>query len=69
MADRISAEMVKASLSSLFNVYEKLFNDIFRNGLYPKCWRDSYISPLFKSGTRSDPSNYRGISINSVVRF
>ena len=59
--------MVKASLPSLFNVYEKLFNDIFRNGLYPKCWRDSYIVQLFKSDTRSDPSNYRGISINSVL--
>ena len=59
--------MVKASLPCLFNVYEKLLNDIFRNGLYPNCWQESYIVPLFKSGTHSDPSNYKGISINSVL--
>ena len=65
--DTISAEMVKTSLPILLDVYVKLFNTIFSNGLYPKCWRDSYIVPLFKSGSRSDPSNYRGISINSIL--
>ncbi|MES9993748.1 MAG: reverse transcriptase family protein [Candidatus Thiodiazotropha sp.] len=65
--DRISAEMIKASLPSLLDVYEKLFNSIFRNGLYPNCWRENFIVPIFKSGSRADPTNYRGIAINSVL--
>ncbi|MCU7800906.1 MAG: reverse transcriptase family protein [gamma proteobacterium symbiont of Lucinoma myriamae] len=65
--DKISAEMLKASTSSLLQVYEKLFNSLFRKGIYPNCWRESYIVPIFKSGSRADPSNYRGIAINSTL--
>ena len=28
---------------------------------------DSYICPIYKSGSRSDPSNYRGIALNNIV--
>ena len=32
-----------------------------------KClhWKDAIIIPLFKSGDRTDPSNYRGIALTS----
>ena len=63
--DRISAEMIKASTNQLLPVYEKLFNSIFRQGIYPN--NESFIVPLFKSGSHKDPSNYRGIAINSAL--
>ena len=65
--DRISSEMVKCSASVLLSVYEKLFNAILRSGVYPSSWRDSYICPIFKSGSRIDLSNYRGIAINNIL--
>ena len=65
--DRISAEMIKASTNQLLPVYEKLFNSIFRQGIYPNNWKESFIVPLFKSGSHKDPSNYRGIAINSAL--
>ena len=65
--DKISSEMVKASLHALLSVYEKLFNAILRSGIYPTSWHDSYICPIYKSGSRSDPSNYRGIAINTIL--
>ncbi|MEW8544065.1 MAG: reverse transcriptase family protein [Candidatus Thiodiazotropha sp.] len=65
--DRISAEMVKASIGQLLPVYEQLFNTIFRKGVYPNNWKESFIVPIFKSGSRKDPSNYRGIAINSIL--
>ena len=69
--DRISAEMIKASTDQLISVYEKLFNSIFRQGIYPNNWKESFIVPLFKSGSHKDPSNYRGtctcIAINSAL--
>ena len=65
--DKISSEMVKASLHSLLSVYEKLFNAILRSGIYSASWHDSYICPIYKSGSRSDPSNYRGIAINNIL--
>ena len=65
--DKISSEMLKASLHALLSVYEKLFKAILRSGIYPTSWHDSYICPIYKSGSRSDPSNYRGIVINNIL--
>ena len=65
--DRLSAEMIKASVGQLLSVYEQLFNYIFRKGVYPHNWKKSFIVPLFKSGSCKDPSNYRGIAINSTL--
>ena len=65
--DRISAEMIKTLVDQLLSVYEKIFNSIFRKGIYPHNWKESFIVPLFKSGYRKDPYNYRGIAINSIL--
>ena len=65
--DRISAEMIKTSVDQLLPVYEKLFNFIFRKGIYPHNWKESFLVPLFQSGSRKDSSNYRGIAINSTL--
>ena len=62
---RISAEMIKTSVDRLLPVYEKLFNSIFRKGIYPHNWK-SFLVPLFKSDSRKDPSNY-SITINSTL--
>jgi hypothetical protein len=43
----------------------KMFNLILKTGIYPKSWKDSYIIALHKKGDKSDPNNYRGISLIS----
>ena len=58
--------MIKTSVDQLLPVYEKIFNSMFRKGIYPYNWKESFLVPLFKSGSRKDPSNYRGIAINST---
>ena len=65
--DKISSEMIKASVNVLLYVYEKLFNAILRSGIYPTSWHDNYICPIYKSGSQSDPSNYRGIAITNIL--
>ena len=44
----------------------KLFNAVFRSG-HPNIWSESFICPLFKSGDKKNPENYRGIAINSSI--
>ncbi|XP_046806162.1 uncharacterized protein LOC124419723 [Lucilia cuprina] len=44
-----------------------LFNASLSNGYFPDFWKKSYIIPLFKSGNRSNISNYRGIAKLSVI--
>ena len=43
------------------------FNRIFDLGIVPKSWCASIITPIYKSGSKMDPSNYRGISLLNVI--
>ena len=47
--------------------YTKLFNAIYSTGIFPQPWCESLITPIFKSGDRQDPNNYRGICISSSL--
>jgi len=44
-----------------------LFNGIFSSGIYPQSWGASYIQPIHKKGGKSQPENYRPISISSCM--
>ena len=64
-SDKIMNEMIKASLNNMMPVYCKLFNTILDTGTTPQTWCGGLIKPIYKSGGRSDPSNYRGICVSS----
>lgn len=65
--DKIRNEMIKASLESLMPVYNKLFNLILQSGKMPEIWCQGLITPIYKSGDKSDPTNYRGICVSSCL--
>ena len=66
-SDRIKNEMIKSSLNELMPVYLQLFNKAFSSGTMPQNWCDGLIAPIFKTGSKTDPSNYRGICISSCL--
>ena len=59
--------MIKSSLNELMPVYLQLFNKAFSSGTRPQNWCDGLITPIFKTGSKTDPSNYRGICISSCL--
>jgi len=61
--DGIINEVIKYSCNITLKSVAKLFNLILKSGQYPKQWNKSYMILLHKSGSKSDPSNYRGISL------
>ena len=65
--DCIMNEMIKAGEDVLLPCIHKLFNAALQLGIYPAVWKKGYIRPIFKSGERFDPSNYRGITIMSCI--
>lgn len=44
-----------------------IFNTSFRTGIVPEAWRSANISSIFKKGSRSNPGNYRPVSLTSIV--
>ena len=49
------------------SAYLKLFNSILTSGIMPNTWCRVLITPIYKSGRRNEPSNYRGICVSSCL--
>jgi hypothetical protein len=65
--DQINNEMIKAAFSSMAGLFLHLFNIILMKNVYPSPWKLDILSPLFKSGSKDDPNNFRGISVASCL--
>ena len=66
-SDKISNEMIKHSVGILLHGYYKLFNLVLEYGTFPEIWCEGLITPIFKSGDKSDTNNYRGICVTSCL--
>ncbi|UYV74934.1 hypothetical protein LAZ67_12001834 [Cordylochernes scorpioides] len=64
-ADEIPNEALKTLPSEHLVTLKNIFNRIINSGSYPLIWSKSIIHPIFKSGDRDNPSNYRGIALIS----
>ena len=53
---------LKEQLSSPLSV---LFRKSLDEGVVPKDWKDSSITPIYKKGRRSEPGNYRPVNLTS----
>ena len=66
-SDKIKNEMIKHSVKILLKLHHKLFNLVLKTGHFPDQWCDGLITPIFKSGDKTDPNNYRGICVTSCL--
>jgi len=58
----------KAQLSALATpVLTRLYNMSIEHGIFPEKWKLSSVVPIPKDGDRTNPSNYRPISLLSIV--
>ena len=65
--DGIAPIFLKKLAEELTIPLQRLFNMSLENGQFPEIWKSSYLVPIFKSGTKSDVRNYRGIAIMSCI--
>ena len=68
--DNINIEFIKLSTERILKLILSFLNLTLREGLITSSWCLDIITPIHKEGTKSNPDNYRGISImNSLLKI
>ena len=65
--DKISARFLHIAAPILAPSIARFINISFSTGKFPTRWKTAIVTPLFKQGAASDPSNYRPISVLRLV--
>ena len=63
--DAVSNEMLQCLIEVRPEILKSVFNSILKSPCLIKNWSMSMINPIYKSGPKMDPDNYRGISLLS----
>ena len=65
--DGISSRILKISASVVSPSLTLIFNQSIVTGIFPNDWKIARITPIFKSEAKDEMTNYRPISVISVV--
>ena len=66
--DNISAKLLRECPDLLAESLTIIFNQSLITGIFPNEWKSARVTPLYKnSGKRTEPTNYRPISVIPVV--
>ena len=65
--DGVPAEFYKVTASFVSFPLSVIFNISVQTGELPSIWKHACITPVFKKGSPSDPSNYRPISLTCIA--
>ena len=65
--DNISARLLKEASSIVTRSLTFIITLSITTGIFPNAWKRARVSPIFKEDLRTDPNNYRPISVLPVV--
>nr|CAI5836261.1 unnamed protein product [Callosobruchus analis] len=61
--DGIKAEHIKEIVMEIAKPLTCLFNNCIEQGIFPETFKSSIVKPIFKTGSKTNLSNYRPISL------
>ena len=64
--DKVSTMLVKDAADLICKPLVMIYNSSMESGIFPDLWKLARVTPIFKSGNKSDANNYRPISVISV---
>ena len=65
-SDNLNPLLIKENIIYIARQLEYIFNLSFSSGIFPNLLKNAIITPVFKSGSTSEPGNYRPISILTI---
>ena len=65
--DGITNRLLKSCKDALIKPLTIIFRKSMETGIVPSAWKEANVSPLFKKGIKTNPLNYRPVSLTSVV--
>ena len=65
--DNIPARILKECASSAAPILCKIYQKSISTGTLPTDWLNANVTPIFKKGSRSIPSNYRPVSLTCIA--
>ena len=65
--DQVRCCMLKELHEELSPFFTALFRNSNESGNLPEVWKSSWVSPVFKKGTKCDMANYRPLSLTWVA--
>ena len=65
--DKLPARYLKLIANELTPSLFLLFSASIKQETIPSDWKKAMITPIFKKGSCSDPTNYRPISLTSII--
>ena len=65
--DGIDGKLLRLSAPFIADTITYIYNLIIEKSKFPKIFKKAKVIPLYKSGDKSEPSNYKPLSILSVL--
>ena len=65
--DGIPGHLLKIGSEQLAPIFTTFFQASLNQGTIPDDWKRANITPLFKKGDKTNPENYRPVSLTSIV--
>ena len=60
-------KLLKSCYKTLSIPFKILFDYTLKEGCIPDDWKNAEVRPIFKKGDKSNPGNYRPVSLTSVI--